>query len=463
MKRGAGYLALFAFLVAGLRLAGGPASLREGSGVQAQQRMPAPVATFLREETACHAFDSSPATVQNDTRTAADAKQNSAKHGEIARLVDQFFYRSGQTELPSVGQLPPRTRLMIATVPDPRHTHLSLQFDRTLEAIQQAAQDEGYTYDSSWLPWKAERVAYGSLNDREAEMRQAAERELCPGLVAFRRSPSLRAPANAGAPDPNTTTAKSTATPPASPDCDPYQCGLFVFIVGEVPTAGLNRVQWENALQWIDAHASSDRADKALRVLGPNFSGSMPSFVRAVNDAGSHTLHRKGLRAGEMVPAGASTFTSTLLYTGRIRGCTSWRWLQQQLIPSHENSPGALHLPVRPADFEENDALQTRPFLSLSEGSRARSAEIAILSEDETAYGGLPDAAARRRRQDPENFPCNPEYSEATGRFTSTIRAISPRSAPPIRNSRSLLPDAKSDSGRSRAPCFARNRSRRRS
>ena len=43
---------------------------------------------------------------------------------------------------------------MVVTVPDPVHTHLSLQFDRTLEALQQALQDEKFTYDSSWLPWK---------------------------------------------------------------------------------------------------------------------------------------------------------------------------------------------------------------------------------------------------------------------------------------------------------------------
>ena len=44
---------------------------------------------------------------------------------------------------------PFRLSFMIATLPDPTHTHFPLQFDRMSEAIQQGASDEGYVYDSS--------------------------------------------------------------------------------------------------------------------------------------------------------------------------------------------------------------------------------------------------------------------------------------------------------------------------
>src|ERR1700758_2164501 len=37
-----------------------------------------------------------------------------------------------------------KTGFIIATLPDPLHTHFSLSFDRLVEAIQEAAQDEGY-------------------------------------------------------------------------------------------------------------------------------------------------------------------------------------------------------------------------------------------------------------------------------------------------------------------------------
>ena len=405
MKRGAGYLALFAFLVTGLRFTTGPAGLREASAVQAQQSLPPMPPTFLREETTCHAFEypaeAPPKGAQpKDGSASAGAAQTSSKYGEIARLVDRFFYRPAQSTRPSADRLPRDTRLMIATVPDPRHTHLSLQFDRTLEAVQQAAQDEGYIYDSSWLPWKAERIAYGSLSDRTAEMKETAERELCPGLVAFRRSPSLRMPAR-----------ENGAA--AASDCDPYACGLFVFIVGEEPTAGLNRVQWENALRWIDRHAYEQRPDMALRVLGPNFSGSMPSFVRALKDVATHTIDDQQMQSGKNIKAHASTFTSTLLYSGRISGCLSWHWLEEQLNPTGQNlAPplNAVSLPVRLADFEQNDALQANRLYRYLKDRGQQLKEVAILSEDETAYGGLPDVPGTGTNSARETF-CNPGYS----------------------------------------------------
>jgi hypothetical protein len=43
---------------------------------------------------------------------------------------------------------------IIATVPDPVHTHLALAFDRTIDAILQAASDGDYVSSYYWLPWK---------------------------------------------------------------------------------------------------------------------------------------------------------------------------------------------------------------------------------------------------------------------------------------------------------------------
>jgi hypothetical protein len=387
MKRGAGLLALFAFVITGLHFTGGPVTMKELSEVTAAGTLKPAPKPVTREDTTCEAFESPSGGIGNDAQTEQDPNKN----GEIARLIDRFLYGSAQKQRLTPGELPDGIRLMIVTIPDPRHTHLSLQFDRTLEAVQQAAQDERYTYDSSWLPWKTERVEYSSMTDRNAEMKESAEREVCPGLVLFRRSLSGR----------NRTDCRDAAgSVPRSGDA-PYQCGLFVFVVGEEPTAGLNRVQWDNALHWIDGHADKKRPDKTLRVLGPNFSGSMPSFVRALEDTGMY----------------AGTFTSTLLYAGRIRGCASWQWLKRQLNPALDHgtpAPTTVKLPVRIADFEENDALQTDRLYRYLKDRGHRLSEIAILSEDETAYGGLPDAAVRSTESgegaSSEDLPCNPEY-----------------------------------------------------
>ena len=203
---------------------------------------------------------------------AGDAKPNPDKNGEIARLIDRFFIGSAEQAAPYSGQLPAGIRLMIATVPDPRHTHLSLQFDRTLEAIQQAAQDERYTYDSSWLPWKTERIEYCSLADRNAEMKEARGTGSLPGADAVpeKHVGGARRP-----------TARMRREARRDRAMLRINAGCLSLWSAKIRPPGLNRMQWDNALHWIDEHASKNRADKALRVLGPNFSGSMPSVVRA--------------------------------------------------------------------------------------------------------------------------------------------------------------------------------------
>src|SRR5579864_3538324 len=217
MKRGTGILALFAFLLTGIRFASGPATIRETSEVNAAEAIkPAPKMPAHIGAT-CPAFEYPSASTAN----SENAQQREEGEGEIAELVDRFVYGANDGAKLQAGGLPEGIRLMIVSVPDPRHTHLSLQFDRTLEAVQQAAQDERYTYDSAWLPWRTERIQYGSMSDRNAEMKEAAEREVCPGLVLFRKSLSGGAPADCK---------DASGAAPRSGDV-PYQCGLFVFIV----------------------------------------------------------------------------------------------------------------------------------------------------------------------------------------------------------------------------------------
>src|SRR4029077_9803673 len=44
-------------------------------------------------------------------------------------------------------------RFVIATVADPAHTHLSLFFDRQIDAIQEAVQTDGYLFSRAYMPW----------------------------------------------------------------------------------------------------------------------------------------------------------------------------------------------------------------------------------------------------------------------------------------------------------------------
>src|SRR5580698_2073159 len=144
-------------------------------------------------------------------------------------------------------------RFVIATLPDPLHTYFPLIFDRTAEAIQQAGQDENYIYDSSWLPWETAHAG----DDENAEKRREAQEDQ-PGILLFRKGFGRQAPSH-----------------------QPFDQGLAVLIVGEEPTAGIHRRQFENAVKWIDALQPAKDGELRLpvQILGPSFSGSIPSLV----------------------------------------------------------------------------------------------------------------------------------------------------------------------------------------
>jgi hypothetical protein len=293
---------------------------------------------------------------------------NSASQGAVATLVGQYLHGTSGQNNATANSLPQGIHFIVATVPDPLHTLLNLQFDRTIEAIQQAAQDEGFTYDSSWLPWKAHATEYSSRTDQIAEDKETYQRELCPGLILFRKSRRL---------------------PTIGTYDDTYTHGLFVFLVGEKPTTGINRIQWNNALAWIGQHADQKDSDRALRILGPTFSGSAPSVARALVDLRSQTAY----------------FTNVLLYSGTVRGCSSYRWLKAEL---QKSSP----VPARFSDFNQNDAVQVDRYFRYLQDQGHLLSEVAILSEDETAYGGLPDVPPTQGGAEPSAVTsCEPAYS----------------------------------------------------
>lgn len=343
MQRGLGIFAIFAVLVAGARYTTSPSPSKtsETSAPAPPQPVAGPV---LSADTSCPEF-------------SEGAKGKSP--GEIATLIDRYRDITPGTA-PAKWQLPTTTNILLITVPDPLHTHLNLQFDRTMDALEEGAQDEDYTYNSSWLPWIARMPEFSGLKDQEDEEKAIQRRELCPGMILFRQRDAehLSALEKSG----------------VSKNQDgAYDSGLLVLVVAEKPTTGINRIQWDNALTWIQSHVARN-ADHTLRVLGPTFSGSVPSMVRALRDLENKRAQNK-------------FFSSVLLYTGTMRGCTSFRLLQKETMALQPVS-------VHPADFVENDAVLIDRYFAFLHARGHHPSEVAILSEDQTAYGGRPPGSA---------------------------------------------------------------------
>jgi hypothetical protein len=145
----------------------------------------------------------------------------------------------------------------IVTVPDPARTRLALWFDRDVDSIVAAASDQGYSLDHFWLPWtdkppEPEPDCYWQLQ----AMSEIRRREQEPGLITFRKTPTDDSPSF-----------------------------LLVFLVGESPIWGIDKLQFRNAVKHLkDAGAYSLCLANGCQidVVGPSFSGSASSLASAV-------------------------------------------------------------------------------------------------------------------------------------------------------------------------------------
>ncbi len=279
--------------------------------------------------------------------------------GSVTPPPSCFENPSNTVKLPDAHFPPaPELHFIIATLPDPVHTHFSLLFDRLAEALQQAAQDQGYNYDGSWLPWNNESRSYGSLKDQQNADELLAAQEKQPGVLVFRKAlpPSdskPRQPAqNAGQPLPPC----SDQGAPVPPYCE----GLIVFVVGENPTGGINLSQFHNAVEWIQAvqAASQPPAKEGIRILGPYFSGSFPSLARALR------------------PSLGETNKTITIFSGTVSSKLGIEWFTKFLGDSHDHTFYS---------FQENDDLMIDRYCQYLTKLGYDTGKLAILSEDETS------------------------------------------------------------------------------
>jgi hypothetical protein len=266
------------------------------------------------------------------------------------------------------GDIPPREpedmirktsqlKFVIALLPDPVHTHLPVLFDQFAVAIQEGAQDEKYDFDSSWFPWGDEDLPYPLLADQKTSNAEKDLQEGQPGIILFRKALDC-----------------SSHAPKQSSNCDyalskSYREGLVVFVVGEEATRGIHREQFRNALAWIAALKAKAAKVQRVAILGPTFSGSLPSLAQVLSET----------RITERLDLPATQDGQRLaIFSGSVSGGDAALAFDNTFA-----SQVAFH------SFVQNDdeILQRFCRYITKEQPGFEPGKVAIISEDETAYG----------------------------------------------------------------------------
>src|SRR5208337_22030 len=324
---------------------------------------------------------------------------------ELSELIEDYFraepgndteYLAKHWQVPHAKQR--NIKFVIASLPDPVHTHMALLFDRSIETIQKAAQANGYLFSRAWMPWDIS--THSESTDFTVRMAQAKFRdqvETLPGLMIFQR--------------PGDIPAKAATI-------------LFVFVVGETPTGGLRIEQFQNALkirQSILAGAGPSLDEvKRLRIYGPTFSGSLLSLDTILYDQRNKGFLTILIRSGSI-----SSYRAVRDFVEK----TKKQWPDPKTDPDCEAK--ATHI-GRPdfATFQFSDEYQEF-YLSVFFSHREHlHSHVAVLSEDETAFGNLGQNGAEKQSTE-KSDGCPPEPPPPVFRF---VRLYFPREIAQLRN-----------------------------
>jgi hypothetical protein len=280
-------------------------------------------------------------------------------------------------------------KFVVALLPDPVHTHLPVVFDQFAAAIQEGAQDEKYDFDGSWLPWDEEETPYALFLDEKAANRQQELKETQPGIIVFRKIVECATKEHQ-----NLNERDEHAAEKNLKDCrdtwetgglsKSYRAGLIVFVVGEEATHGIHKDQFRNALAWIKAlRPQADTQGKQMAILGPTYSGTLPSLTQVL----SETDIKKQLNLS--TPSGKTT--------GQAGSQESPEGQQLAIFSGSVSSSDAAHEFQDPIasqvvfhSFVQNDDEILLRFCTFirSEQPGFDVGRVAMISEDETAYGG---------------------------------------------------------------------------
>ena len=268
-----------------------------------------------------------------------------------------------------------RILFVIATVPDPIYTHLSLFFDRSIDSILKGAQASDFFFSRATMPWdNDEHPDSADIKVRMEQQVYREHREDFPGLMIFRAARKAEG-------DKTVWHVKEAGT-------------LFVLLVGETPTGGIRKEQFKNALRMIREIRGTDEITpnlKNLRILGTTFSGSLASLKQVWNQ--------------ELGQGPNGEFPKILIHSGTASSWESTKDFREFLKKKegNENQAAAVDKKTNTdlssvsgknaefVTFQESDQYADEHFIAYMEKQGYEACEMAILSEDETAYGNIPN------------------------------------------------------------------------
>lgn len=310
----------------------------------------------------------------------------------------------------------PEISAILATVPDPIHSDLSLDFDRTIDSLLLAAAENHYLSSYYWLPWRARSPSASAESMSSSERAdQDKSREQQPGLIILRYAPD---------PIEWQKEARREHFSQAA-----FHRVIYLFVVGETPRLGVNGTQLQNALKYERDLVANHSAllsirpspfansrwkgisvPNALSVIGPLYSGSAAS------------LH-EGLEARPPELQGS--------FELNIAGMTSTQ------VAAHELDP---HDKKLFRSFGENTGFDQETFLNSLCRSGFELSRIAVLSEANTVFGSAatPEKADLNEKEGPATQQTEVAAGESSPSCKKNMLSLEfPREISLLRNAQS--------------------------
>lgn len=210
-----------------------------------------------------------------------------------------------------------QTHFVIATIPDPDKTALRLYTDRVLDVLMLAAFEHKFVLIRQWLPWKfsLERPD-DDYSERKLQRAEFTERAKYPGILVFEVEDHI----------------------------------LFMLLVPETPTAGVNRDVLDKAVSLVGMNGTP--------IIGPSFTGGLESIREWIESSPTNAQAISRIVTGSVTGLSKGA-TKSYLSGNRF----SFHWTRRQRYETDVALQAFLH--------------NTRPCLDT----------IVQLAEDSTGFG----------------------------------------------------------------------------